>query len=544
MVSVMLSNGNQFQVEEDTKLADVLKDAGLLVDFPCGGTGKCGQCKIKVAFLPGWEDVNFQEILACTFSVKQDLWVQVSARPEDLGTVILTGTGKDSYTTGPGFTGFLTGLTDRDKAEGSKPGDSWGLAVDIGTTTVVGYLVNLLTGAEAAVGAELNRQRVYGADVISRITAAQGSAETLRDLQSLILGTINSIIDTVANRANISPGQISLATLAGNTCMHHLVLGLNPKTLGKAPFLPVVQQEVVVAAKELGLGINPEASVWVFPVVAGFVGGDTVAAVLAAKLHSRKGISLLVDIGTNGELVLNVHGRMTVCSAAAGPALEGAQVTKGMRADVGAISRVKLWPEIKIEVIGNSSPKGICGSGLIDLLGELVRTKAINLKGGFVKPQQFVGPEQIRQRIIPGDKGCKFVLVKPEENNGQEICLSQDDVLQLQLAKGALNAAMELLVKEAGIAGDQVEEILLAGAFGNFLDEDQALEIGLFPEWARGKILPVGNAAGEGAKVALLSREKREEAVQISKHIGFLELAGTKHFSDAFINGILFKNAR
>ena len=539
MVRVIFSDGREVAVEAGIKLSEVLKEAGRLADFPCGGKGKCGKCKVKVAFRPEAHEQDYQEVTACTFSLQQDLWVQASGQPEDLGTVILTGGAKDRHTIDRGD----TPPSPADRVPRGAADDSWGLAVDIGTTTVVGYLVNLSTGVEAAVGAELNSQRVYGADVISRITAAQNSPEKLKDMQRLIIGTINSIIETTAKKAKISPGQISSVTLAGNTCMHHLLLGLNPKTLGRAPFLPLIQQEVVVAARELGLGINPDAVVWVFPVIAGFVGGDTVGAVLATNLQGRGGIRLLVDIGTNGELVLSVDGRMTACSAAAGPALEGAQVLYGMRAENGAISRVRLLPEIETEVIGNAAPKGICGSGLIDLLGELVRVGALTLKGGFVRPQQYTGPEQLRRRIIPGEKGCRFVLVRPEENNGQEISLTQDDVLQLQLAKGALHAAMALLVENAGITGEQVEEILLAGAFGNFLDPDQALTIGLFPEWAAGKITQVGNAAGEGARAVLLDPEKRAEAVGIGENTGFLELAGTKEFSDAFIKGIIFRNA-
>lgn len=540
MVRVKFSDGTEINTEEGTKLSDAIKNAGLLFDFPCGGKGTCGKCKVKAAFVPGWKNEHMAEVLACTFDLKQDVWVQVPDRPGDLGTVILTGGGGGSHPIDREPAGKCSG----DRWPAGITGERWGLAVDIGTTTVVGYLLNMSTGEEAAVGAELNRQRVYGADVISRITAAQSSSETLMDMQRLIIETINSIVDTASKRANISPEQIYSVTLAGNTCMHHLLLGLNPKTLGRAPFQPVVQQEVTVTARELGLRVNPEAVGWVFPVVAGFVGGDTVGAVLATDLHNRSGTRLLVDIGTNGELVLGVNGRMTACSAAAGPALEGAEVTYGMRAERGAISRVRLLPEIQCEVIGDTSPRGICGSGLIDLLGELVRAKAVTRKGGLVRPNQYEGPESLRDLIVPGEKGYKFVLVRPEQNNGQEISLSQDDILQLQLAKGALHAAMELLIKEAGITGEQVEQILLAGAFGNFMDKDQALEIGLFPGWARGKILPVGNAAGEGAKAALLSRQKRAEAAQISRKIRFLELAGTGKFSDAFINGILFGNAR
>jgi uncharacterized 2Fe-2S/4Fe-4S cluster protein (DUF4445 family) len=362
-------------------------------------------------------------------------------------------------------------------------------------------------------------------------------------MQVLVAATINSLINTISEQAAVLPENIYLVTLAGNTCMHHLLLGLDPRSLGRAPFSPVIQKAVVIPARDLGIMVNPNAVAWIFPVIAGFVGGDTVGAVLATNLHLRQGVTLLVDIGTNGELVLNNAGQMTACSAAAGPALEGAEITCGMRAETGSISRVQLLPNIQINVIGHVPPKGICGSGLVDLLGELVTARVVSFKGGFVKPELYEGPEHLRERIVPGERGYKFVLVKAEENKGMEISLTQNDLLQLQLAKGALNAAMEMLVKEAGISGDQVDMILLAGAFGNFMDKEKALQIGLFPQWASGKIMNVGNAAGAGAKAALLSLDKRAEAISASQDIGFLELAGTPEFQDAFINGLLFHNA-
>lgn len=251
----------------------------------------------------------------------------------------------------------------------------------------------------------------------------------------------------------------------------------------------------------------------------------------------------MIDIGTNGELVVNAHGRMAACSAAAGPALEGAQITFGMRAETGAISKVQLLPEIRLEIIGQEHAKGICGSGLVDLLGELIKAKLINRRGRFVAPEDYNGPQFLKERLVKGDKGYYFVLRKAEENGGREIYFSQEDVSQLQLAKGALRAAVELLVEKVGVDGLEVEEVLLAGAFGNFLNIDQALVIGLLPEWAKGKVRSIGNAAGEGAKMALLSADKRREASEINRMVEFLELAGTADFQGAFAQGMLFTKA-
>lgn len=593
-VTVYFSDGTEINVSKGEKLSEVIKAAGYPMDFPCGGTGKCGQCKVEAAFVEGQGKRELGEVLSCSYKIEKDLWVKLPLGLEDRGTVILTSgatskiklepgiqkkylaesdlTGrKGSYWFGLGDVIFEKGIQVNaevkilqrfaqaiakkkgkditivasegnliDAEEGDTTSKCYGLAVDIGTTTVVGYLIDLLTGEEVAHGAELNGQRIYGADVISRISAAQGSRENLSDLQQRVINTINKIVETVVKKAGISPDEIYSVILAGNTCMHHLVLGLNPVNLGRSPFLPVVQQAVETKASDLGLELNPMARVWVFPVIAGFVGGDTVAAILASNLHKEKGVKLLVDIGTNGELVINAHGHMAACSAAAGPALEGAQITFGMRAETGAISRVKLVPEIELEVIGGTSPKGICGSGLVDLLAELVKAKLVNTNGGFVKPEKYEGPEYLKERMVKGDTGYKFLLRKAAENGGREVSFSQEDLMQMQLAKGALRAAMELLVKKMGIKGEEVEEILLAGAFGNFLDVPNAHIIGMLPDWGLGKVRSIGNAAGEGAKLSLLSVAHRKEADEINQKVEFLELAGTADFQEAFIKGMLF----
>ncbi|ADG83779.1 ASKHA domain-containing protein [Thermincola potens] len=589
-VRIVFNNGQEWQVEKGARLSEVIKTAGFQMDFPCGGQGKCGQCKITIGLLNG---IDREQVLACTYKVEKDTWVELPEGLDNLGTRILSSGSKPAFALNPGFSkhyiegnvqgnrSFWDGLEEQvrglgyriprdltilqhfaetgSKAKGLtlvcagdevidvEPGDTtgalYGLAVDIGTTTVVGYLMDLNTGEELAVSADLNAQRVFGADVISRINAVYQDKDNLTQLQMKVIGTINGLLEKVIQQSEVPAENIYAVTLAGNTCMHHLALSLNPKNLGRSPFLPVIQHPVEVYAHKLGLNVNPRARVWVFPVIAGFVGGDTVAAVLASGLHRKKGVNLLIDIGTNGELVVNAHGRMAACSAAAGPALEGAQITFGMRAETGAISKVQLLPEIRLEIIGQEHAKGICGSGLVDLLGELIKAKLINRRGRFVAPEDYNGPQFLKERLVKGDKGYYFVLRKAEENGGREIYFSQEDVSQLQLAKGALRAAVELLVEKVGVDGLEVEEVLLAGAFGNFLNIDQALVIGLLPEWAKGKVRSIGNAAGEGAKMALLSADKRREASEINRMVEFLELAGTADFQGAFAQGMLFTKA-
>lgn len=590
--TVMTNTGGKAQVEKADLLADILKGLGVNMDFPCGGLGKCGQCRVEVSSLTADGD-QFNEVLACNYKVNEDLYVKIPGALEEAGIVILTsGTGTSTLVdSGINKTFIPLELTLQGKQSywqaleagvretemeikpslksleafakldfrkgqgltlvsadnrlicleaGDTTSHNYGLAVDIGTTTVVGYLVDLFTGEEKAVAARLNEQRVYGADVISRITAAGENEKNLKDLKVKVISTVNEIITMVTTQAGIDENQIYSVTMAGNTCMHHLLLGLNPKNLGRAPFLPVYQKALELSGADLGLKVNPQARIWVFPVIAGFVGGDTVAAMLASSLHQEQSSKLLVDIGTNGELVMVTDGRIVACSAAAGPALEGAQISFGMRAEAGAISRVELAPTIRIEVIGGKQAKGICGSGLVDLIGEMVSSKILTQRGQITPSEKYEGPDYLRQRIVKGDKGYSFVLVRAEENDGKEILLTQDDVSQLQLAKGALRGAMELLVTQAGISGEDVEEVLLAGAFGSFIDIEKAHLIGLLPDWARGRVRSIGNAAGEGAKIALISRKKREEAGLLSQKVDFLELAGKQDFEHEFIKGMLF----
>jgi len=589
-VKVNFSTGQEVNVEIGSRLSDAIAEAGIKMDFPCGGRGKCGQCKVSIREIGH----NKEEVLSCTYQITTDLWVEIPDITEELGTSILVSgsnaelevdSGLKKYylkninKTGQPYWNELKNQAERiglllypelsllqDLAEslqeekkgftlltagkrviqiesGDTSNTCYGLAVDIGTTTVVGYLMDLHSGKQIAVGSALNSQRVFGADVISRINAVFLNENNLNQLQAKVIETINHIIETVAHEANISSDSIYTVTLAGNTCMHHLLLGLNPFRLGQSPFLPIIRQSVEVSAQALNLALNSRAEGWVFPVIAGFVGGDTVSAILACNFHRRNGIHLLIDIGTNGELVINAHGRMVACSAAAGPALEGGQVTYGMRAENGAISKVKLTPEVELDTIGHGPVKGICGSGLIDLLGELINVKLINKRGKLINPESFTGPDYLRKRLCKTDKGLSFTVLSAEENGGREIYLTQGDISQIQLAKGALRAAIELLVKTVGVHGEDVEEVFLAGAFGNFMDKEQALVIGLLPEWTEGKVKVVGNAAGEGAKMALLSRSKRSEAAEISQKVEFLELAGNPKFQDAFIKGMLFDRA-
>lgn len=601
-VQVLFSNGKSIEVDRGDRLSQAMEAAGIKKDFPCGGLGKCGHCEADIAFLKKEGRKEIGTVLACSYRLEEDIWVDLRGAGEDTNPLILTsgspvaifgvqtvqqadpdvnkvflngraepektksywGRMRQSLTESgvkpePSLdilqqyavtnnslreAGF-TAVSVNGKLISLEPGDTtgscFGLAIDVGTTTIVVYLIDLYSGEQVAVGADLNGQRVYGADVISRISAVLNGKGNLYKLQKEVVGSINSIIEKITAQAGVKPEEIYYVTIAGNTCMHHLLLGLDPTGLGRAPFLPVFEQEIEIKASEIGLAANKDARVWVFPVIAGFVGGDTVAAILATELHRASVKALLIDIGTNGEMVINSRGRMIACSAAAGPALEGAQIECGMRAEEGAIKKARLMPGIDFEIIGSGYAKGICGSGLIDLLADMVRAKLISSRGKLAKPEQYEGPEYLRSRLKNDGSDSTFIVAYAHENNGKEIFLSQKDISQIQLAKGAIRASLELLVNTVGIEPDEIEEVLVAGAFGNFMNIRNAVLVGLLPGWAKGKVRTVGNAAGEGAKTALISCNKRAEAAVINKNVEFLELAGTARFQEAFIKGMLFE---
>ncbi|HEX3032597.1 MAG TPA: ASKHA domain-containing protein [Bacillota bacterium] len=521
-VKVSFSNGLEVEVGKGTNLGEVMSSAGQKKDFPCGGLGKCGKCETEILVAGTGEKAR---VLACSFPVMENIQV-LESTAEETGAVILTG---DS-----------PGTPEKHQKSRGLSSAPLGLAIDIGTTTVVVYLVDLETGEELETGADLNGQRIFGGDVISRINLASQGREQLEKLQKTVLATIKGIITRITKNTGVSPEQIKFVTVAGNTCMHHLFLGLDPRGLGRAPFQPVRTEPVQIKAAQLGLELHPEAVVWVFPVIAGFVGGDTVAAILATRLHESRGNCLLIDIGTNSEMVVKGQGRMSATSAAAGPALEGAQISCGMRAVEGAISKVSLAPQVEYEVIANSNPRGICGSGIIDVLAEMIKAGLVTNRGRLADPQSFQGPEYLRSRLAGSGHEAKFILVLAEENDGKEIHLSQKDISQIQLAKGAIRAAQELLIESVGISADSIEQVFVAGAFGNFMNVENGMTIGLLPEWARGKLTGVGNAAGKGAKLALLSEEQRLKAASVRTQVEFLELGGTEGFQKAFTKGMLF----
>jgi uncharacterized 2Fe-2S/4Fe-4S cluster protein (DUF4445 family) len=420
----------------------------------------------------------------------------------------------------------------------------YGVAFDIGTTTVVGYLLDLRTGKEVAVASELNAQALYGGDLMSRISFAQEDATGLRQLHDRILHTVNRIIDSLCEQAGIDCQNIYEITVVGNPCMHHLFLNISPVHLGLAPYLAAIRQRYVTKASELGIHMSPGGKVSVLPLIAGFVGADTVGVIVATGLHKSQDIKLAVDIGTNGEIVLGKRDRMMACSTAAGTAFEGAQITYGMRGASGAIDKVTIDSEVHIHVIGEGLAQGICGSGLVDAIAQMLDAEILASTGRLRKQAELekLGvPPALRKRIVEQNRQRAFILATEEESDtGEPVVITQQDIRELQLAKGAIFAGIAMLVKALDIQMSDITELLLAGAFGNYLDPRSAVRIGLIPAFPLEKIRSVGNAAGLGSQLALLSRKAKFEADSIAAATEHLALTHNPEFQMVFAESMGF----
>lgn len=422
---------------------------------------------------------------------------------------------------------------------------SYGLAFDIGTTTVVGMLLNLNNGATEAIGSALNQQAAYGADVISRISYSTLHEDGLEELSDKVILTLNGIIDRLLAEAAVSPDEVYEVVVAGNATMMHLLLGLRPEAIGVTPFIPVAESMLQFHAKELGLSIYPLAQVHILPHFGAYVGGDLVGGLVATGMAQEEGIRLLVDVGTNGEIILGSIARTVATAAPAGPAFEGAQIKCGMRASEGAIEVVTITPyEIELKTIGDMPPIGICGSGLLDVVAQLRLVGLLDASGRFVSDEEahMLVSEEIASRLITDENGMRaFVLATTEESGqAQPIVLTQRDVRELQFAKGAIAGGISVVMRELGITADDLEEIYLAGSFGSYINPQSARIIGLVPPVPVERIKAVGNAAGEGAKMALLSFRQREIANSLPSIVEYHELSGRADFNDSFIAVLQF----
>ena len=419
--------------------------------------------------------------------------------------------------------------------------DSYGAAVDIGSTTVALYLCNLRTGELLAAESEMNPQIVYGEDVMSRIQYTIEHKDGLEKLHKAVIQTLNKLIKQAARTAFIKTDEILEMVLVGNSTMHHLLLNLHPKDLGLAPFVPAIHKSVDVKARELGLEINPSGNIHILPTIASFVGADTSAMIVAEEPHKQDENWLLIDVGTNAELILGNRKRLVCTSTPTGPALEGAHVEYGMRAAPGAIERVHIDEttlEPKYKVIGvegwntdyaefKGHVKGICGSAIIDSVAELFRVGIVDSRGKFKKNLDT-------KRVREGENGWEYIVAWADETSiGRDIPMTQQDVRQIQLAKAALFTAARTLLKRSNLQSP--DKIILAGGFGSYIDKEKAMLIGLIPDCELENVYAVGNAAGDGARIALLNVEKRKEIEFVTRKVERFELPTDPEFQNQFM---------
>ncbi len=613
---VFQPSGRMISAIPGTPLRDVAAEAGIGLDYPCGGQGSCGKCRVRlVGKASGGHDGSAptepsetEEILltekelldgmrlACQTDIKSTMTVEV---PEQslLGHSYQILSGEDDYGAleadppvqkielkllkptleddapdidrirrelGPALVSLdvMREIPSRLRAHNfhgtAVVADEYLIdleppdapitcpvaAFDIGTTTLVGRLFDLTTGLAMASAARMNPQTSYGDDVLSRILFASRDEASLNKIHLDVIHAVNAMLSEMATEVGLFPQDIYEITLAGNTTMQHLICKLNPAALGQTPFVPTSSEGFQVQARELDIQIHPQGRAFVFPVIGGFVGGDTVAGILTTEIDSAAKPTMFVDIGTNGEIVVVANGKTLATSCAAGPAFEGALITHGMRAAAGAIERIIIKDDVHYKVIGNTAPIGICGSALIDIIAELLR-KGIVLSQGFMLGPDDVPDntdDKLRSRLIDTDRGPGFIIAyKQDTETGHDIVLFQKDIRELQLASGAIRAGITIMLKRAGIDVDDLDALLVGGGFGNYVRCENAQRIGLLPHRLQPeKFQFLGNTSLKGARLAALSKKMRNKSIDLARKIEHIDLSLDMEFQEIFVEAMFF----
>ena len=591
--------GAEVRVPVGTPVFDAASWNGIAIDSTCGGHGTCKKCKVRVregelpvssvdprAFSPdelrdGWR-------LACRAPAHGELVIEVpplQTRPkaalvgvgrhvilrpsiqkrhlvldeptmedqrsdlervrdalDDLeprsGLGVLRTLGRDLRRANWDVTAVIADDELIDVEAGDTTGRRFAIAYDLGTTTVVATLLDLETGTPAAVRSMLNRQQPFGADVITRISATMMDEGALDALQARARETLAQLTEEVCAEARVDPGEVYEVTLCGNVTMTQLALGIDPEPLSMAPFVVTTHEPPALQAADFGIPVHPRAPAFAFPSLGAYVGGDIVAGILATGLTRDKRLRLFIDVGTNSEIALGNQDGVVATAAPAGPAFEAAQIRCGMRAADGAIEGVKLGDGgIELAVIGDIEPVGMCGSGLVDCVAELVTVGLLDHSGRFVDDETAarVAPA-LADRLTFVGKERVFVMHGRGDDPEAGVFLSQRDVRELQFAKASIATGWEILLGELGIEASDISQVLLAGSFGQYLSASSAIRIGLVPRMALPRIVSAGNVAGEGAKIAALSHRERAEAAAIVSEVRYVELSGRADFNDRFID--------
>ncbi|MDA8221973.1 MAG: ASKHA domain-containing protein [Desulfitobacterium hafniense] len=583
----------KFTYNTDIKdsLLNILIAQQIFIESPCGGRSSCGKCKIKHlgGDLPPLsvdeeKRLTQKEIeegirLACLIYPDIDLEIDIIDQEEN--HPVLTGGYVPEYQRNPAIwkktieitkptladqtpyevlfekaldishlpwdvlrqismgEGTYTGVFNQDQLIGLEKGDTsellYGVAVDIGTTTVVTSLINLRTGEEIDSEAAINAQKNFGQDVLTRITYVLDHGKNGRDqLQTAIVDSLTEMIQTMCERQKLSPSLIYEVAVAANCTMMHMVLGVDPQSIGKSPYAPIFVEEKDISAKEIGLtALSSFGRVYCLPAVSSYIGADIVAGAYVAKLHDRKDKVLFIDIGTNGEIVLSNGGKLVSCSCAAGPALEGMNISSGMRAADGAIEEVHFDTEkgFILEVIGDKTPVGLCGSGILAAIRELLKHNFVTVRGNIVKPEELeVGDPRLSYIDLDGKKRRICIGEGPTK-----ILITQGDVRQVQLAKSAILSGFVALVNAMDLTFADLDEVIVAGQFGAHLPVESLVGTGILPKAVKDKITYIGNSSKTGAYLALMSLESRQEMAMLAKAFDYLELSVTKGYERLFV---------
>ncbi len=589
--------GRRAEIAPGETLLSAAQSVGVELQAVCGGVGTCGQCKVRLitgkltaATLQEIEKLGPELLaaghcLACQAMPESHVTVEIPpesltssqrvqidgreiavavdplivpfdlavdpSQPDILPQAIRLAAGPDVQfdhdslkqmtQIAEHFAGHIRAVVSRESSPPAlvsilpEKSHIFGLAVDLGTTKLASYLVDLETGKTVAQRGWMNPQIAYGEDVISRISYASHGGGAAQRLQQRVIDTLNQMLREFCNDLSIAPEQIVEMVVAGNTAMHHFFAGLPVQQLGQAPYQPATTDPLHLPAHALGLHIAMRATSYTPPNIAGYVGGDHVAMLVGIDAGSLKSGPpfLAIDIGTNTELTLCAHGRLLTCSCASGPAFEGAHIRHGMRAAPGAIERVLFERgNFEIYTIDRRLPIGICGSGILDAIAALLDAGVLEARGNFRK-----GAERVRQN----GNGGEFVLVNAENSgSGGEIVVTRQDISEIQFAKAAIRAGIEILLEVSGVDASALQQFIIAGAFGSYLDVQSAVRIGLFPRIPLGKFCQVGNAAGTGARQMLVSNSQRRLGEALAKQVQYVELANHPHFQDKFAQSLFF----
>jgi uncharacterized 2Fe-2S/4Fe-4S cluster protein (DUF4445 family) len=521
---ILKPEGKQISIHEGATLLDAAGQAGIILNTACGGRGTCKKC---LAFL----EPDGRQVLACQCRIRSDITATIPAQSRFFEQRILA-----------------EGIETRHKIqpdiykEYSQAEAIFGLAVDLGTTTVVAKLIDMRTGQCLATEAAVNPQTRFGDDVVSRIAYAE-TGQNAAELHKVAIDCINDLTTKLCRKAAVGADDVYEACIVGNTTMSHIFLELPVTQLGRAPYEAFSLDAHDLPAGDSALQINSAGNIHTVENIAGFVGSDTTAVALAVDMDCAEEVTLIVDVGTNGELVLGTKDKLYAASCAAGPAFEGARITCGSRATDGAIEAVVINDDdIDLDVIANAAPRSICGSGLLDAVAVLLDLGIVEATGRFADRPQLEDklPARIFARIVEHEGQPAFCLAAGADKGEPPVLLTQRDIRETQLAKAAIAAGIKLLQRKMGLEDSDIERILLAGAFGNYIYPRSALRIGLLPQVGVERIHFVGNAASSGAQMILVSRDSRDQARELARKIEYVEIANQPDFHDVFADSLLF----